>query len=107
MPMMQDQVAVLANTVSANVLSGQIYEGVPAGALVQLSAIGGATGVRLTYICGSPIINDQALRFRTALDFPIIPDDIVLRNRVPGGRQVLTFRNTTGATIQVQWRVDL
>jgi len=26
---------------------------------------------------------------------------------VPGGRQLLTFRNTTAGAITVQWRIDL
>jgi hypothetical protein len=105
MPMMQDSVSVAANSVSANVLSGQLYEGVPAGAAVKLSATAAATGVRCSYICGTPLINDQAIGFQNR--FPLDPDDKIMHNRVPGGRQVLTFRNTTGAAIVVFWRIDL
>ena len=107
MPTMQDSVSVAANSVSANVLSGQLYEFLEGGTLVVLSVIAAATGIRTTYICGVPLINDQATRFRAAADFPLIPDDILLNNMVPGGRQVLTFRNTTGAAIVTQWRIDL
>lgn len=105
MPMMQDSVSVAANSVSANVLSGQLYEGLPAGALVRLSATGSATGLRLTYICGVPLINDQALGLQNR--FPLIPDDTIMTNRVPGGRQVLTARNTTGGALTFFWRIDL
>jgi hypothetical protein len=104
---MQDSVSVAPNAVSANVLAGQLYEFLEAGTMVTLSVIAAATGIRATYICGVPLINDQAVRFRTAADFPLIPDDILLNNAVPGGRQVLTFRNTTGAAIVTQWRIDL
>lgn len=107
MPTMQDSVVVAANAVSANVLNGQLYEFVDPGTNVTISVIGGATGLRATFICGIPLINDQAIRFRAAADFPIIPDDILLNNPVPGGRMVLTFRNTTGAGITAFWRVDL
>jgi len=107
MPTMQDAVLVAANAVSLNVLAGQLYEFLEAGTPVTLSVVAGATGIRTTYICGVPLINDQATRFRAAADFPLIPDDILLNNAVPGGRQVLTFRNTTGAGITTQWRIDL
>lgn len=107
MPTMQDSVSVAANSVSANVLAGQLYEFLEPGTPVTLSVIAAATGIRVTYICGVPLINDQANRFRAAADFPLIPDDILLNNAVPGGRQVLTFRNTTGAAIVTQWRIDL
>lgn len=107
MPTMQDAVLVAANGVSANVLAGQLYEFLEPGTPVTLSVIAAATGIRATYICGVPLINDQAVRFRAAADFPLIPDDVLLNNAVPGGRQVLTFRNTTGVAINTQWRVDL
>lgn len=107
MPTMQDSISVPANAVSANVLAGQLYEFLEAGTFVTLSVIAGATGIRTTYICGVPLINDQAIRFRAAADFPLIPDDVLLNNAVPGGRQVLTFRNTTAGAIVTQWRVDL
>jgi len=107
MPTMQDSVTVAANAVSLNVLAGQLYEFLEPGTGVTLSVVAAATGVRVTYICGIPLINDQASRFRAAADFPLIPDDILLNNAVPGGRQVLTFRNTTGAAIITQWRIDL
>lgn len=107
MPTMQDSVSVGANSVSLNVLAGQLYEFVEPGTPITLSVIGVATGIRVTYICGIPLINDQAIRFRATADFPLIPDDILLNNAVPGGRQVLTFRNTTGAAVVVQWRIDL
>ena len=105
MPTMQDTLSVAANSVSANVLAGQLYEFVPSGALVTLATTGSATGIRCTYICGVPMVNDQAISFQNR--FPILPDDIIMSNQVMGGRQVLTFRNTTGAAIVVFWRIDL
>lgn len=103
--MMQDSIAVAANSVSANVLAGQLYEFIPEGSLVTLSVAGSATGLRATYICGAPLINDQAINLQNR--FPILPDDILMSTVVPGGRQVLTFRNTTAGALTAFWRIDL
>lgn len=103
--MMQDSIVVAGNAVSANVLAGQLYEFVPAGAQVTLAVAGSATGLRATYICGAPLINDQAINLQNR--FPILPDDILMSTIVPGGRQVLTFRNTTAGNLTAFWRIDL
>jgi hypothetical protein len=105
MPLMQDTVAVLLNSVSVNVLSGQLYEFIEPGTTVTVSATGSVTGLRTTYICGVPVINDQAIGLQNR--FPLIPDDIITSGPMPGGRQILTFRNTTAGTITAFWRVDL
>lgn len=105
MPTMQDSVSVAANSVSANVLSGQLYEFLPPGARVTVSVTGSATGLRMTLINGVPLINDQAINLQNR--FPIIPDDVVHAGPVPGGRAVMTFRNTTAGALTAFWRVDL
>lgn len=102
---MQDSVSVPANSVSTNVLAGQLYEFVPEGANVTVSCTGSATGLRTTFICGIPLINDQAINLQNR--FPLIPDDIMHSGQVPGGRQVLTFRNTTAGALTAFWRVDV
>ena len=105
MPTMQDSVSVVANGLSANVLAGQLYEFVPSGTQVVMSATGAATGLRTTLICNIPVVNDQAIGLQNR--FPIIPDDIVFTGRVRACRLVLTFRNSTGGAIIVFWRVDV
>ena len=105
MPTMQDSVSVAANAVSTNQLSGQLYEFVESGVNVTVSCTGAATGLRTTFICGVPLINDQAINLQNR--FPLIPDDIIHSGPVPGGRMVLTFRNTTVGAIVAFWRVDL
>lgn len=105
MPAMQDSVSVAANSVSANVLAGKLYEFVQNGTNVTLSATGSATGLRLTFIAGITWINDEALNLQNR--FPLIPDDILLNQRVPGGRMVLTARNTTAGALTFFWRVDV
>ena len=107
MPTMQDTVSVGANAVSSNVLAGQLYEFPSPGTPVRVSALGAATGIRVTMISAVPIINDQAINFNATSQFPIIPDNIVGSFRHRGGRLVLTFRNTTAGAIVVGWRVDV
>lgn len=105
MPTMQDSISVLANSVSANVLSGKLYEFVNQGTNITLACTGSATGLRTTFIAGIPFINDEAINLQNR--FPLIPDDIMLNQRVPGGRLVLTFRNTTAGPVTAFWRVDV
>lgn len=105
MPTMQDSLSVVANAVSANVLAGQLYEFVPAGINVTVSCTGSATGLRTTFICGMPLINDQAISLQNR--FPLIPDDIIHSGEVPGGRMVLTARNSTAGALIFFWRVDV
>ena len=105
MPTMQDSISVAANSVSANVLAGQLYEFFAPGSNITLSVAGSATGLRLTFINGVPLINDQAMNLQNR--FPLIPDDVVHAGPVPGGRAVLTFRNTTAGALTAFWRVDL
>lgn len=105
MPTMQDSVSVAANAVSANVLAGQLYEFVDQGTQVTVSCTGSATGLRVSFICGIPLINDQAIGLQSR--FPLIPDDIIHSGFVPGGRMVLTARNSTAGALTFFWRVDL
>ena len=105
MPTMQDSVSVAANSVSANVLAGQLYEFVPNGAMVTLSCAGSATGLRTTLIANIPVINDQAINLQNR--FPIVPDDIIFSGRVRQCRLVLTARNATAGALTFFWRVDV
>jgi len=107
MPTMQGSVSVAANAVSANVLAGELYEFLPANANVVLSVAGAATGLNVTFLAGGvTLINDQAINLQNR--FPIIPDDIITQEQIPGSaRLLITFRNTTGAAIVAFFRVDV
>lgn len=105
MPTMQDSISVLANSLSLNVLSGQLYEFVDAGTNVTFACTGSAAGLRASFTAGIPWIQDQAINLQNR--FPLIPDDIMLNTRVPGGRMVLQFRNTTAGALTAFWRVDV
>jgi len=105
MPTMQDSLSVPANALSINVLAGQLYEFVNAGANITFACTGSAAGLRATFTAGIPWIQDQAINSQNR--FPLIPDDIMLNTRVPGGRLLLQFRNTTAAALNAFWRVDV
>lgn len=107
MPTMQGSVSVAANAVSANVLAGEQYEFLPADAGVVISATGSATGLNTTLLAGGvTLVNDQAIGLQNR--FPIIPDDILTQEVVPGGsRLLLRFRNTTAGALTAFWRVDV
>jgi len=105
MPTMQGSISVAANSVSVNQLAGELYEFVPPGANVTVSATGSATGLRATFINGVPLVDDQAIGFQNR--FPLVPDDILHSGQAPGGRLVLKFRNPTGGALTAFWRVDL
>jgi hypothetical protein len=102
---MQDSVSVAANSVSANVLSGQKFEFLPPGAAVTISVTGSATGLRVTFDCGVLMIDDQAINLQNR--FPLLPDDVMLAGPVAGGRMILRARNTTGGALTFFWRVDV
>lgn len=107
MPTMQNSISVAANAVSPNVLAGELYEFLPTLAQVILSVAGAAIGLNVTLLAGGvTLINDQAINL--ANRFPVIPDDIITQENIPGGaRLLLTFRNTTGAALVAFWRVDI
>ena len=105
MPTMQDSISVAANAVSVNQLAGQLYEFVEEGTELALSCTGSATGLRVTFICQIPLLLDQAIGLLNR--FPVIPDDTIMTGEVPGGRLVLTFRNSTAGALTAFWRVDL
>lgn len=107
MPTMQGSLSVPANSVSQNVLAGNQFEFIPQNAEIALSVAGSTIGLNTTLLAGGvTLINDQAIN--GANRFPIIPDDVLTEEVLPGGaRMLLTFRNTTGGAITAFWRIDI
>lgn len=106
MPRMTGQaVSVAANSVSTNQVAGQIYEFLARRSMLVLAACASAAGINVTLLVnGVALVNDQPIS--QANRFPILPDDIVTRE-VGVGRIVLTFRNTTGGALTVNWSLDV
>ncbi len=106
-PMMQDSLSVAANSVSANVLAGLLYEFLPAHARVSFLATGSATGLRATVnIGGEQVLDDSAVNLQNR--FPIVPDDLLVTD---GGRMgerlIFRFRNTTIGALTAFWLVQI
>jgi hypothetical protein len=106
MPTMQGSISIAANAVSTNQLAGLLYEFLDAPARITLSVTGSATGLNVTFlVAGVALINDSAINLQNR--FPVIPDDIVTQEDVPGGRMILTGRNTTAGALTLFWRTDV
>lgn len=107
MPRMTTQaLSVAANSVSSNVLAGQLYEFLPRPMPVLLAATSSATGINCTFLVGGvAFVNDQPIS--QANRFPILPDDVVTAIRRARGRMILTFRNTTAGALTVNASVDV
>jgi len=105
MARMSGQVSVAANAVSANQLAGLLYEFLERPANVLLAAAAAAVGINTTFLIGGvAVVNDQPIS--RANRYPILPDDAVTEEQGIG-RMILTFRNTTGAPIVVDWTLDV
>lgn len=107
MPRMSGQaLSVAANSISANQMVGQQWEFLDRPTKLLFAAAAAAAGINCTLIIGGiVIINDQAIS--QANRFPIIPDDVVQKIAGARGRVILTFRNTTGGAIVVNWLMDV
>lgn len=103
--MSRGAVSVAANSVSLNQFAGELYEFLDRPTNILLAAAAAAVGLRATLLIGGvAVVNDQDVS--QANRFPIIPDDVITEEQGIG-RMILTFRNTTGAAILVNWSVDL
>lgn len=104
---MTDRRSVLANSTSANVLSGKTHEFVPFPAVVTLYGTASAVGQNVSFIVGgAAIVDDQEVNAQNRM--PILPDDYIAQTVCRGGeRLVLRFRNTTGGAIDAFSRLEI
>jgi hypothetical protein len=109
MPVMTDQNrSVAANTTVDNVLSGKLEEFLRAPSTITLHAIAQAVGVRVSLIVGGEAaLDDQEINARAGATNTIVPDDYVVATAgYAGDRLILRIRNTTGAAIIVNTRLE-
>jgi hypothetical protein len=104
---MSDVRSVAANTVVENVLAGKLHEFVQRPSAVRLYITASAVGARASFLLqGRSIVQDQEIG--AANRFPLAPDDFFAESGArPGDRVVLSVRNTTGAAITVQSKVEV
>jgi hypothetical protein len=102
----QGTVSVAANASSGNVLSGKQIEIPERPSRVSFYAAAAATGVVGTVTAGARTLMEES-HISPANRFPQDPEDRMVRDvAMQGQRLNLTFRNSTGAAIIVQWAVD-
>lgn len=104
---MTDTVSVAANATSANVLAGKLAEFLAERSVVRLYVAAAAVGVFASLLIGdSVLVDDQEVSGVNR--FPIKPDDLVDEGAgFDGDRLILRFRNSTGAAIVVNSRVEI
>lgn len=99
--------SVAANSTSTNVLAGNQFEFLPSRCVVGMRASAAATGLNTTMLVGGITVAVGA-NVSNSNRFPIIPDDNLMTFRGgKGERLYLTFTNTTGAAITVQYVLDI
>lgn len=107
MPLISRQDSIAANTRSANILDGELFEFVPRPSAISLYVAAAATGIEIDFSVGGETIV-QAARAPGTNRFPVRPDDaITAHGALAGERLFLTFNNTTGAAIVVNTLIDV
>lgn len=104
---MTDVVSVAANATSTNRLAGKIAEFLAEASIVRLFVAAAAVGIFCTLMVGdSVLVDDQEVS--GANRFPLKPDDLVDEGAgFANDRLLLRFRNSTGAAIVVNSRLEI
>lgn len=102
----QGSTSVAANGSSGNVLAGKQIQYPERPSRVIFAAAAAATGLVGTVTAGSRTLMEES-HISPANRFPVKPDDQMVQDvAMPNQLLGLSFRNTTGAAIIVQWSVD-
>lgn len=92
-------VSIAANSTTANLFAGNLFETLPAKSILLLRLSAAATGLVCNFFVGGTAIAESA-GVPASNRFPISPDDVLAQ---VGGRQgekvFLTVQNTTGAAV--------
>jgi hypothetical protein len=101
--------SVAANTRTTNILAGEQFEFIPSRvALITVRLSAAVTGVRADFQIGGEAVATNVLVSQSNR-YPITPDDVVVQGvgGRAGERLFLTFYNTTGAAIVVQYVIEI
>ena len=102
MPYLQRTDSVAANAFNSNVWTGTQFEFAPYDSLLELGAMGSATGLQITFATGADTLSiDQALTVvRAANQYPIYPDDFTINDVVGEGERIIeAIRNSTAGAL--------
>jgi hypothetical protein len=98
--------SIAANTTTANLVAGQMFEFLNSRTKMVLGACASAVGINHTLIVGGRVlINDQPMS--QANRFPQLPEDVAAIEVCGPGRIVYTQRNTTGGALTTNSFIDL
>ena len=91
--------SVAANAVSANIMSGNLFEVLSRPSLVEFGLTSSAAGMLATIMIGNEIVaQDQEIS--SANRYPIVPDDWILKAAGrPGAKIYITLRNRTAGAL--------
>lgn len=99
--------SVAANSTSANVMSGSLYEILARPSIVEFGMVASAVGLLATAMLGGEVLQ-QDQEISGANRYPIIPDDYLLKAAGRAGAKIyLTFRNRTGAAVTVNVVINI
>ena len=105
MPVIQNSVAVAANAVNDNILTGSQFEYLPYNAKIDFGLVASATGLLVDVYTGQDIIAESYAP-PTQNRFPLNPDDFTLSDVARGGERVkIRVRNTTGGALTIFWSI--
>jgi len=91
--------SIAANSVSANIYAGKLFEFVSA-CVVRIRASASAAGLLFRMLAnGVTVVDDQAVAGDNV--WPKLPDHLVIQYPFGGGRLLAFFRNTTGGALTV------
>lgn len=104
---MSGSVSVAANTTTTNQLAGLLFEFLTRNSRIALAVSAAVTGLNATFtIGGTTVVNDSLVSYSAR--FPQLPEDLLARvGGRRGSRLFLTFRNTTGTAIIVDWLLNI
>ncbi len=99
--------AIAANSTSANVLGGNLYEFPPFPAVVEFGVEASAQGLQVSITTGTDIIA-QSMAVPIANRAPIYPDDFVLNDVIRGGERItIIYQNVIAAPLNAWTTVKL
>lgn len=106
--MMQGQNSVAANTVNANVITGQRYERPQFDCVGGIYGNGSAAGLNMELNVGGVSITPP-ITVNAQNRLPVVPDDSLVDGFevVAGSQLQVTVTNTTGGALTFFWRVEL
>jgi len=105
MPVIESDVVVAANGLSANVLSGDVHQVLQGTARVDFYATGSAAGLRYTAGGGGDIIADDSV-LNAQNRQPLENEDFLVGDNFTQSTPLtLRFRNTTAGALTARFRV--